>query len=175
MTFRASTDDQGAARRFAHGAVRISGHTEYMLKKMRPEAEDAFRIYAPEDSGRLLQGIRGIIFGRQELIVTVRAEDPETGFDYVDVTRFGHRVDRIYAGQKGRSATSPARFTVRGTERITPLRGARALKTKLGFFRSVRGFKPAHDWAEPAFDLIEQLGARNLEALGRGIVRDIAR
>lgn len=176
MSFRATTDDRGAARRYAHGAVAISGHTEYMLKKMRDEAEDAFRIYVPEDSGRMMEGIRGIVFGRRELVITVRAEDPDTGFDYVDVTRFGHRVDRIYAGAKSRSATSPVgRFTAKGELRRAPVGGARALATKLGFFRSVKGYKPARDWAEPAFSLIEELGARNLEVLGRGVARDLSR
>jgi hypothetical protein len=182
-TFTATTDTKGADKRFARGVIAVRNHTEHGLKKLRSAGEELLALHAPEESGRLISGIRGIIRGRRILVFTVRAEDPDSGFDYVDVTRFGHRVARIYPGQKARSVTSPVALTAAGTPRITSGRGARAdifrgakvLKTKHGYFASVRGYKPSRDWVEPAIDDIQDAGGRVVESIGRGVARTLSR
>lgn len=165
------------------GVASLRKETDYAMRKLRTAGEELLSLHAPEESGRLRRGIRGVILKRQELVFTVRAEDPGTGFDYVDVTRFGHRVARIYAGQRGRSLTSSIRTTAAGSPRITTgrgarsdlFRGAKALKTKYGYFASVKGYKPTRDWVEAGVEDIEELAGEQMEVIGRGVARSIAR
>lgn len=173
--FTASTDANGLDRRFRRGVLAVRGETEHAMRRMRDAGEEILAFHAPFESGRLAEGIRGVIRGRQVLVFTARAVDPDSGFDYVAVTRFGHRVERIYPGQKARSVTSPVAVTSRGTRRIAPVGGAKVLNTKLGFFGSVKGYRPARDWVERGVDEIEDLAGREAEVIGRGVARTIAR
>lgn len=173
-TFVAKLEDRGVIRAIGRELARYDQRVSNLLRDMSDELEDIFRFHAPHESGRLHKGIRAVKSG-DGIQVTAEAEDPESGFDYVWVTRFGHVVARIYAGRYARSQFSQAQYTKAGGPRVRPLRGAKALKTKYGFFKSVAGYRPGRDWAEPGYDEARLLADRLLEEMGGDIVDAIGR
>lgn len=175
IKMRAKLEDRGILRAIGRELARYDSRVSHLLAEMSDELEDVFRFHAPEKSGRLRRGIHAIKVG-DRLEVRAEAKDPESGYDYVWVSRFGHVTPRIYAGRIARSKFSEAQYTKAGGFRSRPLRGARALNTQYGFFTSVRGFQPTRDWAEPAYneaqvianDLLEEMGGDIVDAIGRG-------
>lgn len=65
------------------------------FRTLARHAEDVYRSFAPEDSGRLRDSIDARVFlgnaSAPQVTVYARALDPTNNFDYLDVTRFGHR------------------------------------------------------------------------------------
>lgn len=105
-----------------------------------------YRRHAPRRSGRLHRGIR-VTGGGSAFTVRADAENPQTGYDYVGVTRKGHRV------------------------RVIRPRRARALAINIGggviFRASAKGYRPKSDWAHDARpEVLRQ---------GREAQRDLAR
>jgi hypothetical protein len=95
---------------------------------LAPRLEDLYRSAAPVRSGRLRRSIqakviRGAHGGNMMITVGATLSRGRTGFNYLNVTRFGHRRLRIYPKRK-------KALRVRGV-------GPRA---------SVRGFRPRSDW-----------------------------
>lgn len=145
---------------------RIPGEIEKAVGGVADDAELIFQAFAPRASGRLARGIRAIKAGKVALVF-VRARDPRTGYDYVAVTRFGHRRSRI----RPRSDRAPASVVATGSGRATG--GQAALRFTMGgrvlYRRSVRGFKPRGDWAEKAEPQIQVILGDAASELGQDI------
>lgn len=121
------------------------------VREVGEDAELIFAAHALRDTGRLARGIRSRAAGKNAL-VTAHAREPKSGYDYVGVTRFGHRASVIHGRPilGGRNA----RFT-------TKYRGFIA--------RRVKGFKPSEDWAERAHPEIRVAANAAMRELGRRI------
>lgn len=146
------------ARRAGHGLR--SGAREiqrYLLDefayRIAPTATRIFRNFAPHDSGRLERGLQARVrsYGGRIVIEVVSTARSDRGYDYLPVTRHGHRVAII-----------------------RPVH-AKALRIPLAggviYRKFVRGYHPTHDWAQSAFDAMD----RELEAAQARIGRVIDR
>jgi hypothetical protein len=152
----------GVLRRFLVAATRLPHDTTDAQQELGKAAEVVFGAYVPVKTGRELRGIGSDLAGG---VVTVSdyARNPTSGFDYVAVTRFGHRVDRIYPTHRSSAASIVATKRRRGGETLThgfdSFASNAALRFTIGgrvlFRHSVRGYHPASDWAEDALPEIE--------------------
>lgn len=126
-----STDDElrDAVRITANGAVRL------------------YRAQAPKRTGRLARGVEAHIAGTSAT-VTVHAHNPQTGFDYAPVTRFGRGPIRA---QKAKALAFP------GPGGII-------------FRKSVGPWKPSRDWAEGVLPFIAVLARSQLRVAGAKIL-----
>lgn len=134
----------GLARRFETASWRLGRETADAVHDLGQDSELILAAHALHRSGRMARNITAKGYGLN-VMVTVEARDPETGFDYVAVTRFGHRVARIY----------PTR--------------AQALRTPWGPRASVSGFHPATDWRDDALPAIEAQAEVVVGRLGQRI------
>jgi len=175
IKLQAKLDDRNVYKRIGRELARYDRRVAKLLDDFGDDAVRIFQFHALKKTGRMARGIRAIKTGDGQLRIEVEAVDPESGFDYVRVTRFGHVVGRIYPGRIARSIYSEAQYTKAGGFRTRPLKGARALKTPWGPKSSVRGFRPASDWAEPAYDEVRILAQEKLEEMGEDIVDSIGR
>jgi hypothetical protein len=103
--------------------------------------EDVYRTHAPDDSGRLRGSIRAAPFfndpSQPRTSIYAYARDPKNGYDYLPVTRFGHRVLTIVPKVK-------RALTVHADGRDLAGEGPYFLAP------SVRGYHPFTDWVEDA-------------------------
>lgn len=171
---QAKLDDRNVLKRIGRELARYDERVSNLLDDVSDDAVKIFQFHALHESGRLRRGIRALKNGGR-LEIVAEAVDPDSGFDYVRVTRFGHVVPVIYPGRKARSIYSEAQYTRAGGFRVRPLKGAKALKTKYGFKAKVRGFRPTGDWAEPAYDEVRILADDLLQEMGEDIVDSIGR
>lgn len=139
---------------------------------MRGVGEDAeliFQAHALYQSGRMARGIKSEVQPNQ-VVVTAVARDPQTGYDYVGVTRFGHRKAYI----EPRADRARATVMLTGSRRGTVRRGNASLRFVIGgrvlYRRRVRGFHPAVDWAETAMPQVNQAAEHAMKTLGHRIV-----
>lgn len=110
---------------------------EDTLEDVSDQARNFFTTAAPVgETKRLRQGI-DVQKTSAGVAIRISAVDPQTGFDYVGVTRFGHKVKRIRPIH-GRSVSGRRQFRS-GLLRFNI--GGRTL-----FRRSVRGYRPKVDW-----------------------------
>lgn len=140
-----------------------------LLEEMRgvgQDAELAFAAHARHKSGRMARNVKAHVVGRN-VEVTVFAQDPLTGYDYVGVTRFGHKVEFITP----RADRRPASVLATGRRRQTGHRAMlRFVINGRVFYRSrVRGFHPDHDWAEDAMPEIQASADRAMVRIGQRI------
>lgn len=142
-----------AAQRFERAADRLRHDVERAVSEVAQDSELIFAGHALRKSGRMARGIAATSAGTTAL-VHAHAQNPETGFDYVGVTRFGHRA-RI----------------------IRPVR-AKALRIPVAggfiFRKSVRGFHPKEDWAARASPEVERGAQDAVRRIGREISVRIA-
>lgn len=132
-----------------------------------------YRSHAPVKTGNLRAGI-GVIESTRGQSATVGVDlnatarrptsvsGPARPYDYVGVTRFGHKVARIYPKQLRPEASVVATKRKRLTGRSGKL--AFMAGGQLLFRGSVRGYHPATDWvqdAEPEVLLEAQRVSRN--------------
>lgn len=138
-----------AASELRRMSEKMPGEMQRTMVFLGEVTEPIYAQVAPRRTGRLARGIRATTVG---LVMVVRAvaRNPETGYDYVGVTRFGHRVSRIYA----RSAQA-LRFTVGG---------------QLLLRKSVRGYHPASDWAERGHRAADQAAEIAARRFGERVV-----
>lgn len=143
-------------KRLARALIRASAATDTELQRaVRDTANRSvviFRGQAPRRTGRLHRGIAAHIRGNSAL-VTAHARNPETGYDYVGVTRFGHRVARIRPKTAGALA-----FQIGGRTIIRA---------------SVRGYRPKQDWADRALPAIALYARGALRGAGERILRAV--
>lgn len=154
--FRASTRGAGrVGRKLSRTAQALNSDLRTELRALSERAEETFRDYAPEESGRLREGIEAVPSRRAEIGYEIHAEarNPDDGFDYVAVTRFGHRT---------------------GLRWIYPSR-SRALRLRERSFGRViyagrvRAYHPSRDWAEVARPAVDREGEVAEQRAGRRI------
>jgi hypothetical protein len=119
------------------------------MRSLGERLETVFAVAAPKGrTGRLSRGIRSVP-SPGGFAIRADAQNPETGYDYVGVTRFGHRAAWIVPRQ------------------------ARALRFFIGrrmvFARRVRGYRPASDWVEDALPAVRAEEMAAVTRLGRRI------
>lgn len=165
---------EGAGRQAK--AAREIANMLNLERSARDVAKDAELIYAanaPHRSGRLSRGIRAVATGGGDVAVTATAVDPDTGFDYVRVSRFGHRKALIFPvtkrGQRRQSRTKvrdpkTGRFTSRGRSAL--VFNSRGKTWKLPY---VKGFRPKGDWVARSQPEITAAAETEMEATGNKI------
>lgn len=139
-----------------------------IVRDVADDAELIFAAHALVATGRMARGVRAVSEG-DGMLVRVDARDPETGYDYVGVTRKGHRRRIIQArsrrfGPRGRNPAS-----VVGTRRARRRGASAMLRTPWGFRHSVRGFHPASDWAADALPEVREALQQRLDGLAKRI------
>lgn len=161
--FKATTETRGAERRFNAVANEMERELRDLVEEVGDDAEIIFAAHALKKTGRMSRGVRSIPRGTTAT-VQVHAKDPNSGFDYVAVTRFGHRKAFI---EPKHAVRNPGRY-------IAPIPGVgprwvskrAALKTPFGFFARVRGFKPKSDWAQAAIPEVQRNAQQTISRLG---------
>lgn len=160
-----------AAQNYTQAASSLSGLLKETEGKVAGQAEVIFSAFAPVRSGVLARGIQAVSTGTGSIVKAV-ARNPIDGYDYVGVTRFGHKKGRITAKSDRKKAsviqTGQARRGRVGGKLRFPLGG------QIMYRSSVRGFKPTGDWTQQALPAIKEAADREMENLGRGLVRSIA-
>jgi hypothetical protein len=136
------------------------------IRGLGQEAELVFMAHARKSTGRMARAIKAHMRGNT-VEITVFARNPLTGYDYVGVTRFGHRMEFI-------TPTVRSRATVLATGRRRAHGRRAALRFVVGgrvvYAKRVRGFKPASDWAEDAMPEIKDSADRAMRRIGKRIV-----
>lgn len=162
--------EAGAATRLGRRWFRAAGELEREVENAKRDlgnqAEPIFAQHALRLTGRLARGIHAVQEG-DTIAVTAEARDPETGFDYLRVTRFGHRKARIRPTRRKSPASVISTRGGRATGRAAALRlmiGGRVV-----YRRTVPGFRPKSDWAERAMPQIRQRAAHVATRLGRRV------
>lgn len=134
------------------------------MEEVAQEAEVIFGAFALKRTGRMMRGIKTVRQG-SDILVTITARNPTTGYDYVGVTRFGHK------GMILPKARAPAVVLATGKSRK---RGQTAMLRfmyhgRVVYARSTRGFHPSSDWAARALPTIEVEARRVLGRMARSI------
>lgn len=130
------------------------------LSQFMPPALRQLRAFAPHKSGRMERGLHGRVssYGGRVTIEFSSTARSDTGFDYLDVTRYGHRQAFLTAKHGKVMRFFPSAPDVAGTGK--PL-----------YRKFVRGYKPRSDWVADAAEAIEQDMARLEERVGESIER----
>lgn len=162
--FHATVKTSEAERRMLVFINAVPNELAKEVQALVNKAVFTFQAYAPSGpSGRLGRGIRAISAqgrssssgqfrtGRQ-FVITATARSRE-GYDYVGVTRFGHR--RLFIRPRGDREPQSVISTRKLKRRFGqgPRHERPALRIPRGepmFQHKVRAFKPTHDWAETA-------------------------
>jgi hypothetical protein len=137
-------------------------------RELGRKSEVIFGSHAPHRTGRLIRGISSIFLG-DKVIVRDEAKNPASGYDYVGVTRFGHKVSRLYPAQRFAAfvlATKGRRKTSR-TSHPPALRFV--IGGKVLYRASVAAYHPDHDWAEEALPEVGAAAQGVATRLGRRI------
>lgn len=146
-------------RNFNAAADALPDDTLAAQRELGRRAEIVFSAHAPHRTGRLIRGIASIVLG-DKVIVKDEARNPASGYDYVGVTRFGHKAARIYPKH------TPAVSLANGKSRRGALRFV--IGGRVVYAASVAGYHPASDWADDAMPEVQaeaqsvasRLGAR---------------
>lgn len=149
-----------------------------MQKEMDSLSRRVLAIYRAQAPGGLadevhVQRTGGIV--RPGFSVTVKATDPTSGYNYLGVTRFGHRRKWIEPDLDRAPASVVATHV-----RRSPHRGSRpALRfvdkaTGRVIFRyRVRGVRHSQDWVRVARDQTQPMISESTQRLGRRVVSSI--
>jgi hypothetical protein len=146
---------QEATRRIEIFSEHVDDETERAVAELGEDAELIYATFALHGtSGRLARGITAQKAGPHKVIVRADARNPRTGFDYVAVTRFGHKVFKIVP----KHDRAPA--TILATHKARKGGGLGALMFSIGgnvlFRKSTKGFHPTTDWADRARPHLEE-------------------
>lgn len=161
---RAQFDDKGFAAAFLREAARVREELRGAVSDVAGDAELIYAAHALFKTGRMSRGVKAVVAGDTAL-VRVDAVDPRTGFDYVAVTRFGHRVRRIVPKHEPKDERYLAPIPNVGPRWVNK---RAALSTPFGFRASVRGFHPTQDWAAGAMPDVQKAADQRMAELGRG-------
>lgn len=168
----AKFDDGGAGDDFIRAAANLRAQLRDLMQEVADDAELIFSAHALHgETGKLSRGITSRAVG-DAIFVEAHAKS-KAGFDYVAVTRFGHRKQWIVPthqpkSERFRPKTAqafplPAPYGFRAS-----IKGFAALQTPFGFRRRVRGFKPKRDWAAAALPEVQREAQTRLATFGRG-------
>lgn len=168
-TEKFSANVKGANQQAARARRVSSTISDSMMQSLRDVSADAELIYqahAPRRSGRLARGIRAVPVGVDQVTVSAVAVDPKSGFDYVAVTRFGHRKRIIVPVSRGGSRRKSRAVVRTATGQFAKRSGGRLVFTSRGRLwrlSSVRGFRPKSDWVEDAFPEIAEIAKTEMQ------------
>jgi hypothetical protein len=173
LKIKADAKGAGQQARRARNVVQlIDREFGESARNVGTDAELIYQAHAPIRSGRLKSGIRATPVGEDQVIVTARAVDPDSGFDYVAVTRFGHRK-RVIIPVTRRGQARKSRAIRRGPGGRFIARGGGMLAFEsLGrhwILPAVRGFRPKTDWVETAWSEVRAAADTELEQTGNKI------
>lgn len=135
-------------------------------RELADDAEIIFASFALHRTGRMARNIHTVQSGK-ELTVETEARDPQTGFDYVRITRFGHRTFRIVPKRQfAASVIATGQRRAKGHRAML-----RWVQTDGGvvYRHSSRGFHPVRDWASEAIPEIRIRAQSRMGALARRI------
>ena len=163
-------------RQFSLAAAHLPVDTLEAQRELGRASEVVFAAFAPHKTWRLIRGISSVSEGS---VVTVKdeARNPSSGYDYVGVTRFGHKVARIYPKHRAAAHVIATRKRREG-ETVTHghdefALGHPALRFTIGgrvlYRASVAGYHPASDWAEDALPEVNAEADAVASRLGRTI------
>jgi hypothetical protein len=169
--FNAKVTGAGTQAARAREVKRIMEGLNQSAKRVGEDAELIYQSHAPVRSGRLLRGIRAVAV-EDQVIVSAVAVDPKTGFDYVAVSRFGHKKRVIVPVTRG-GRHRKSRTIKRGKGGRFVARSAGELVfTSLGrLWRlpSVRGFVPHGDWTDKAWPEVKVIADTEMKKTGNEI------
>lgn len=129
---------------------------------LAPEATRITREFAPSNTGRSARTIKARVRsygGRITLELHADFVNPDTGYDFLRVTRFGHRVAFIFP----RNAKA-LRFVPRGAPGGKPI-----------FRMFVRGYHPKRDWVEQAHAVVGDRLGQVSDRVGRQVATRLFR
>lgn len=153
------------ARQFGLARLKVPDDTLDAQRELGRAAEVVFGAHAPFKTGRLVRGIASRLAGKT-VVVEAEARNPQSGYDYVAVTRFGHKGEI-----KPLDPRPPAMVTATHKPRATGSRAA--LRFVIGgrvFYRhKTMGYHPSRDWAQSALPEIEVEAQRVVTRLGKTI------
>ena len=136
------------------------------------DAELILQSHAPKGKGggtRLARSIHTRASGEGNLEVVADARNPQSGYMYVGVTRFGHRKAEIKPVRRGFAASVVSTQKRRAKGKRAALRIV--LPSGLVIFRNkVKAYRPDHDWAESAFPEIQAEARAVATRLGQRII-----
>lgn len=138
---------------FSGAERKVQNRINRTMRLLDAEAVPVIQSHAPHDTGELGKSIEGTIRFRGDVVqVTFSARAVRDGFNYLPVTRFGHRQAEIRPKRARRLAVH-----VNG-RRQHPI-----------FRRSVRGYAPRQDWAANAAIGVNNLADSAVRELDREI------
>lgn len=143
---------------------RLDAELAQVQRDLADDAEIVFASFALHRTGRMGRNIHTVREGR-DLQIVVEARDPVTGFDYVRITRFGHRTYRIVP-KRPFAASIVATHGKRSRGRQAALRWVQT-DNKVIYARSTKGFHPVKDWASDAIPEIRIRAERRMGQLAR--------
>lgn len=138
------------------------------MKGLGVDAELAFAAHARHKTGRMARNVKAHVVG-QHVDVVVHAKNPISNFDYVAVTRFGHKVEFIEPRKDRYHAyvIDTKRKRLNGNDSRSALRFV--INGRVMYRHRVKGFKPDHDWAEDAIPEIERSTERAMRRVKQKI------
>lgn len=164
--------DTRAGRKFVRLSADLLPEVQEAQRGMADDAEIVFAAFAPKGSSRVARSIHTTQFG-WALEVVADAKNPTSGYGYVGVTRFGHKMQYIYPRKDRKSARvlSTRRSRQRGTQAALRLE----INGIVLFRRRIKAYRPVADWAEEAMPTIHREAQQVGQRLGeRLIVRFLA-
>jgi hypothetical protein len=153
------TNARAVAGSFERGERRARTALVGNFRGAARQVEDAFRAEAPVASGRLRESVRAAVSfraGSARINVAAGARNPEDGFNYLNVTRFGHRHMVIEPKE---------------AERLAIHYAGRDEGSKIAWVPRASGYHPDHDWAGAAARRANPI----FTAMSRRIGEDIER
>lgn len=159
-----------AAARLGRARERLPTHVRAGIERAIEEGVVLYRDAAPEGkSGQLKDSIEGRwnrnsrVRSLGEGVIAADPVDPESGYHYIGVTRFGHRKAWIRPTRARMLVFPPSKgFVADG-------RGG------LFYRRRVKGYKPETDWAQAPGEEMVRVVARISQEIGDQILTDAAR
>jgi hypothetical protein len=145
---------------------RLEEELRVTQRELAADAEIVFASFALHRTGRMARNIHTVVAGK-DLLVETEARDPISGFDYVRITRFGHRTYRIVP-KRPFAATIVATHGKRSKGRTAALRWVQTDNTVI-YRHSTKGFHPTRDWASEAIPQIRVVAERRMRGLARRI------
>lgn len=121
------------ARDFSKVERRIQNARNRMVRESGQATEAIFEASAPRDTGQMADSIKSVMHFRGHLIrAQIAVSAQRDGFDYLNVTRFGHEVPQVVA---------------RGKRMAVHVDGRHAAPI---YRRVVNPARPARDWVGDA-------------------------
>lgn len=166
-----SAVDERAQRAIGESVRRVTRAHEKLLKAHSPSRRIARTIQAHPDESRP---------GRVAFNIVIEAHDPDTGYNILPITRFGHRTKIIRPRADRGRATVIATSAPRGPEGDFPgekKQTALAFRDRHGrliFRHYVKGVTHPTDWVAEAFREGKPVVKAEAARLGRQIVSGLS-